>query len=300
MSEISNITVSQLASLQGYHIESKADEDKSETVPMFEHADITVEEFLLGGSAPENKPSKADSTGIDNFVEIENLVDNAMGKRLSDENGDTVGTVLATLGENIKQTMEQNPLNCTQLTQEHPKVDLKNGFVIDVICGTISFDISSFTKKLYSEESADEFTKVIKEKKKNSIPSFQDVLAEIAKVPTESSTQRDNDSQNKEAGTSYELLKDPSRVSNAYQSNSLTPPKGLIEILKEGEQSKSIPDFQDVLAEAAKPTSGVKLHDTEAAKESVNAALNKIKAQANKLSDAHMKLNADKIQNLLY
>lgn len=234
LSEISNtMSLQYQAALSALHDETKPDKKKIEEVPMYAHADIAIENLLHAEthytqnkamdaaieSSSQAVSEAAASQLSKNFIEIENLIKETLSKPVSQDNPETVGTTLANLSESIQKDFEAAHYNTGKnLTDQHPKVTIGGGFVIDLINGTISFDISMLLKKRNSEESSNEFIRELKERdNKKPFPTFQDVLKEIGKVPAELKLDEKLDTEKQTAVSALRKFKEQTaELSSAY------------------------------------------------------------------------------------
>lgn len=226
LSEISNImSLQSQAAPPRLRNEPKGDREKGEDIPMHEGTDSTIEKYLH----EKNASDQSDSQSSKKFIEIENLIKDTLSKTVSQQDQDTVGESLATLAESIQQALEEAKKGDDYLTN-HPKVELSSGFIIDLICGTITLNISSLSNITKPEESTDEFINALKSKKEeNTLPGFQDILVGTGKIPSELELQKDDDDKKQSAkSASNKIKKQQTNLQTTYQQIDTNEELGLL------------------------------------------------------------------------
>lgn len=235
MSDISDImSLQSQAAPPTLHNESKAGKDKAEVIPMHEHVDTAIEGFLHAATNSNQLAIKDDAVAkssqavsnaaiselSEDFLKAQNLIEGVMSNPVSKADPTTVGSALAALADNIQKAFDavQNETG-NDFSNEHPTVSIGGGFVMDLISRTITFNISTLNEEINSKESSNEFIMALKNKDSNSrsIESLRDVLADIAKPPTELK-QRENTVMEKHQAMSVlkQILKESSMFSSAY------------------------------------------------------------------------------------
>jgi len=244
---------------------------------MHENSEHSIKDFL----AEKVNPISGQTEKSDNFVSIENLVKETMNKPLAGSE-ETVGDALDRLSESIKQFLDAAQ-NSDEMTHTHPTVELSNGFILDLICGTISFNFSSFQNKSDSDESVDQFINTLEDKRNKSIPTFKDVIEENAKPSSELKLQKEREQNNAIAD---EIKNTPAKLAEKYQDQQ----KASDESAKHEQNTPS--EFQEFVAAAVEPPKQVKLQkEIEAENKSNNEVLKAIKGTRHELSGISQKLN---------
>lgn len=215
------------------HNESKTGNHRGEKAPTHEYPNNVVvnslhTETCSNQQAIKNAAAAKSSQAVydaaisklsGDFLKAQNLFEDIMSKPISKDDPTTVGTTLAAISGNIQNALEtaQNA-TCNEIPQENPKIPFGGGFVIDLVCGTISFDISVLLNQGNSQKSSNDFIKSLESNKNNnSFPLFKDVMTESSKVPTELKLQKDIDRQNQTKISAFKKIKEQyTELSNAY------------------------------------------------------------------------------------
>ncbi len=184
------------------------------------HSDqqATIDAVVAQSSQAVNEAAAVKASGT--LAKMQEIIRDSISKPVSDENPESVGSALVTLTESLKQSLEaiENNKN-NDLSHTHPEVAIGGGFVIDLICGTIAFKISNLLKERASEESSNAFIDALKNDSNNKpFPTFQDVLTDIGKVPTELNLQKDIVVKKEEAWAAlHAIMSKPSIISQVNQ-----------------------------------------------------------------------------------
>ena len=153
------------------------------------------------------------------LTKMRELIMDVLDKPVSDENPETVGSSLKSLTESLKRSMEAiENAGDNGCVHSHPEVAIGGGFVIDLICGTMTFKTSELLEERAKQGSSNAFLDSLKkENNPSGFPSFQDVLADISKVPTEINLEKDLFEDKKEAWAALnEVMDKPSLVASAH------------------------------------------------------------------------------------
>jgi hypothetical protein len=153
------------------------------------------------------------------LTKMHKIIMDVISRPVSDENPENVGSALVRLTESLKESLDaiENREDFYN-SDNHPEVAVGGGFVIDLICGTLSFNISHLIKERASEESSNAFLDALKGDSSKAFPSFQDVLADIGKPPTELTLQKDYFKEKEEAWAALnEVMGKPSMLDVAQK-----------------------------------------------------------------------------------
>jgi hypothetical protein len=189
----------------------------------FLHADKNAVQQAIADTAMAQSSREVSDTATEEasgtLVKMQKIIMDSLSKPVSKENPETVGSALDRLTESLQRSLDAIKNVDKNLSHTHPEVSVGGGFVLDLICGSVSFDISNLLKEKASQESSNAFIDALKANKTEKMyPSFQDVLADVGKVPTEIGPKKNIAIIKKEAWAALNaVMSKPSMISQAHQ-----------------------------------------------------------------------------------
>lgn len=291
--------------------DTRTDKAKADSIPMHEHADKAIEDFLHGETRSDQSAAMtpmevitsqaasnpAASEVSKKFLTMENIINDFLSKPVSEDNPETVGGALSNIAENIQELLKDIQNGSCGPSNGHPTVSLGGGFVIDIICGEIKFDMSRLIEYMNSQESTNGFKEMLEDNNNNSsIPDIKDIINEAAKGSTEFKAQKEIKTENQGPDSVLKDIMKSSMLSKTYKdSESSNDPMELSE-----DSNSSVKNFRNILEEAGKgPTEITLQQNIESEKKQAETALKELIKDSSVLSGAYMEMDSDKVLGLL-
>jgi hypothetical protein len=156
-----------------------------------------------------------------NVEHLKNLIENFMETPTSGLNGETAGSMLKSLAENIEEAYkDHNGSTINNNSPQESKVSLGGGMVFDMVTSKITFDLSEFLKeKVSGSESKDGNSSQGNVDTHGQMPSLRDRVKDSVKVSSELTLAKDNKVEKKEALAILErIMKKPTSITTAYKN----------------------------------------------------------------------------------
>jgi hypothetical protein len=156
-----------------------------------------------------------------NLEHVKNLIENFMETPTSGLNGETAGSMLKSLAENIEKAYkDHNGSAVGNNSPQESKVSLGGGMVFDMVSSKITFDLSEFLKeKVSGSVSKEDNASQGNGDTHGQMPSLRDRVKDGVKVSTELVLAKDSKVEKKEALAILEsIMNKPSMISKAHQN----------------------------------------------------------------------------------
>jgi hypothetical protein len=156
-----------------------------------------------------------------NLEHVKNLIENFMETPTSGLNGETAGSMLKSLAENIKEAYkDHNGSTINNNSPQESKVSLGGGMVFDMVTSKITFDLSAFLiEKVSGSESKEGNTSQGNGDTHGQMPSLRDRVKDSVEVSTELILAKDSKVEKNEALAILErIMKKPTSITKAYKN----------------------------------------------------------------------------------
>ena len=119
-----------------------------------------------------------------NLAQAQTLIADSMSKPVSDKFPVSVGSALKALAKNTKQAFDSmQDVTAKEFAKLNAFVSIGGGFAIDLINGTIVFDITRLTKQKDDRKSSNQLIEALKSDRENKMfDSFQELMANAGKT----------------------------------------------------------------------------------------------------------------------